>query len=313
MVLADGGVVCIDEFDKMDPQDRVAIHEAMEQQTISVAKAGITTILNSRSAVLAAANPVFGRYDDTRSAADNIDLLPTILSRFDLIFIVRDTRNEKRDQEIARHVVRVHINASAEEFGGGNDIGGDIDIATLKKYISFARAKCAPRLTEEAAKALQAAYVEIRQNARTSESTARDGKLASSGEHGVIPITVRQLEALVRITEAVAKSTLSTKADVVHVQEALRLFRVSTLNAAASGLNTLETGLSDEERRLVIQIEGRLNRLIPVGGSAPTGRIKETLLRAGFPDNAVNAAIKIMERRDELQLVNERKTMRRVK
>ena len=111
MVLADGGVVCIDEFDKMREEDRVAIHEAMEQQTISVAKAGITTILNSRAAVLAAANPVFGRYDDTRSAADNIDLLPTILSRFDLIFIVRDIRNERRDQEIARHVMRVHMSA----------------------------------------------------------------------------------------------------------------------------------------------------------------------------------------------------------
>jgi peptidoglycan/LPS O-acetylase OafA/YrhL len=114
MVLADGGVVCIDEFDKMREEDRVAIHEAMEQQTISVAKAGITTILNSRCSVLAAANPVFGRYDDTRSAADNIDLLPTILSRFDLIFIVRDLRDEKRDIATARHVVRLHVASPTE-------------------------------------------------------------------------------------------------------------------------------------------------------------------------------------------------------
>ena len=109
MVLADGGVVCIDEFDKMREEDRVAIHEAMEQQTISVAKAGITTILNARSAVLAAANPVFGRYDDRHSPAENIDFLPTILSRFDLIFIVRDVRDKVSERRGSRAVVLVAI------------------------------------------------------------------------------------------------------------------------------------------------------------------------------------------------------------
>merc|ERR1719327_730604 len=112
MVLADGGVVCIDEFDKMREDDRVAIHEAMEQQTISIAKAGITTTLNSRCSVLAAANSIFGRWDDTK-AEENIDFMPTILSRFDTIFIVKDEHNEERDVTLARHVMNVHVNAGA--------------------------------------------------------------------------------------------------------------------------------------------------------------------------------------------------------
>lgn len=120
MVLADGGIVAIDEFDKMRPQDRVAIHEAMEQQTISVAKAGITTVLNSRSSVLAAANPVFGRYDDLKSASENIDLMTTILSRFDLIFLVRDVREEDRDRMICKHVMGVHIQNSRGDGGFTN-------------------------------------------------------------------------------------------------------------------------------------------------------------------------------------------------
>ena len=110
MVLADGGVVCIDEFDKMRPQDRVAIHEAMEQQTISIAKAGITTILNSRASVLAAANPLYGRYDDLKHASEQIDFQSSILSRFDAIFIVRDQRLESLDKKIATHVVNLHMN-----------------------------------------------------------------------------------------------------------------------------------------------------------------------------------------------------------
>jgi DNA replication licensing factor MCM5 len=279
----------------------------MEQQTISVAKAGITTILNSRAAVLAAANPVFGRYDDAKSAADNIDLLPTILSRFDLIFIVRDIRNEKRDQDIARHVMRVHINAD----GGLDESAGEIDMGTMKKFISYARNKCAPRLSEEAARFLQSKYVDIRQEARGRDSDARDARLASSEEHGVIPITVRQLEAMVRITEAVAKITLSKEATVAHAEEAMRLFRVSTLNAAQSGLSTLESNMTPDMIESIRKVENRINLLIPLGGSAATSRVKDTLMRAGFDESLVNAALRVMERRDELTLINERKTIRR--
>ncbi|KAH9495781.1 DNA replication licensing factor mcm5-A [Bulinus truncatus] len=135
MVLADGGVVCIDEFDKMREDDRVAIHEAMEQQTISIAKAGITTTLNSRCSVLAAANSVFGRWDDTKGG-ENIDFMPTILSRFDMIFIVKDEHDENRDMTLAKHVMNVHLNAlqNIEEIKEG-----EIPLNTLKKYIAYGR------------------------------------------------------------------------------------------------------------------------------------------------------------------------------
>merc|ERR1711935_1015907 len=123
MVLADGGVVCIDEFDKMRQDDRVAIHEAMEQQTISVAKAGITTTLNSRCSVLAAANSVFGRWDDTKGE-ENIDFLPTILSRFDMIYVVKDVHDAARDKILARHVMGMHINNGMINRNKNKD-GGD--------------------------------------------------------------------------------------------------------------------------------------------------------------------------------------------
>jgi len=177
MVLADGGVVCIDEFDKMRAQDRVAIHEAMEQQTISIAKAGITTVLNSRTAVLAAANPLFGRYDDLKHAAEQIDFQSAILSRFDCIFIVKDIREDGADKAIANHVIGLHMTEKNE-----GDKEGDFSMDALRKYITYARMKVRPRLAQDAAQKLQDMYVADRQSSREQKVSKR-----STG----IPITVR--------------------------------------------------------------------------------------------------------------------------
>lgn len=135
MVLADGGVVCIDEFDKMRDEDRVAIHEAMEQQTISIAKAGITTILNARTSVLAAANPIFGRYDDMKTPGENIDFQTTILSRFDMIFIVKDEHERGRDERIAKHVMGIHKGGAVAEEQNESEI----PVEVMKRYLSYCK------------------------------------------------------------------------------------------------------------------------------------------------------------------------------
>lgn len=259
MILADGGVVCIDEFDKMREGDRVAIHEAMEQQTISIAKAGITTILNSRTSVLAAANPVYGHYDESKSSAENIDFLPTILSRFDLVFIIRDIRDEERDKLMARHVLNMHKNS-----GGQNEVEGVFSVDTLKKYISYCRQTIAPHLSLEASNTLINNYVTIRDNIRS----VKEQEMGAA----TIPITVRQLEAIIRISESLAKMELKAEAGSEHVSEAIRLFHVSTINAANSGVIQNDT-LSTEMRNQVQKAEDAFNRRLMTGSKVSVAKL----------------------------------------
>ncbi len=306
MVLADGGIVCIDEFDKMRESDRVAIHEAMEQQTISIAKAGITTVLNSRTSVLAAANPIYGRYDDLKSISENIDLMTTILSRFDLIFVVRDIRNEERDKTIARHVMGVHTSVAASTAGptverqrgeGGLGPSGDplanLDLITMKKYISYCRNKCAPVLSQEAAEVLGNEYVSIREQIRKQE--------VESSEDSAVPVTVRQLEALVRLSESLAKMRLSSEVSVGDVSEALRLFKVSTLAAAKTKTVGDLGGMSAEGRAAVLRAEEFLKQRIPVRTMANRKRLEEEATSLDHDAAALGRAIAIMASRGELQ------------
>ncbi|CAG8496598.1 643_t:CDS:10 [Diversispora eburnea] len=294
MVLADGGVICIDEFDKMRDEDRVAIHEAMEQQTISIAKAGITTILNSRTSVLAAANPIFGRYDDMKTPGENIDFQTTILSRFDMIFIVKDVHNDERDREIARHVLTVHMHRAPPE----NAIG-EVDIATMKKYIGYARLKCAPRLSAEAAEKLSSHFVSIRSEVKRIEQ--------DTGARSIIPITVRQLEAIVRISESLAKMSLSPRVAEQHVDEAIRLFKKSTMDALQSGE---VDGISQAQiAREVKNVEKIIKSRIPMGSRASVQRIIKDLERDQYKPSIISRAIDILVRREVLQYRNQRKVI----
>jgi DNA replication licensing factor MCM5 len=287
----------------MRENDRVAIHEAMEQQTISIAKAGITTVLNCRASVLAAANPIYGRYDDLKGVGENIDLMTTILSRFDCIFIVRDVRNVERDISIAKHVMGVHINSALQD--SHTDIQGEISSATLKKFVAYCRERCAPRLNDEAAALLSGQYVHIR-------NRIRESLLNKPGESQVVPITVRQLEALVRMAEALAKMRLSAEATVADVEEALRLFKVSTLAASQSNPVIMGAlgGLAPVE---VQRAEEYLKRRIGMRESTGTKRLLEEGLSQGHGVDALKRGIMAMVMRNELQELNQGKTVRRIR
>ncbi|KAH7079696.1 MCM2/3/5 family-domain-containing protein [Paraphoma chrysanthemicola] len=287
MVLADGGVVCIDEFDKMRDEDRVAIHEAMEQQTISIAKAGITTILNSRTSVLAAANPIFGRYDDMKTPGENIDFQTTILSRFDMIFIVRDEHDRGRDERIAKHVMGIAMGGRGVE----ETVQAEIPIEKMKRYITYCRSRCAPRLSPEAAEKLSSHFVSIRRQVHASEMNAN--------QRSSIPITVRQLEAIIRITESLAKLSLSPIAEERHVDEAIRLFLASTMDAVNQGSGQGSKELMEEVNKL----EDELRRRMPIGWQVNVSTLKREMVDGkGYSEQALQRALHVMAARETIRM-----------
>ncbi|PBP23425.1 DNA replication licensing factor mcm5 [Diplocarpon rosae] len=287
MVLADGGVVCIDEFDKMRDEDRVAIHEAMEQQTISIAKAGITTILNARTSVLAAANPIFGRYDDLKTPGENIDFQTTILSRFDMIFIVKDEHDRGRDIKIAKHVMGINMGGRGVE----EQAEAEISVDKMKRYVSYCKSRCAPRLSQEAAEKLSSHFVSIRKQVHAAELEAN--------ARSSIPITVRQLEAIIRITESLAKLSLSPIASEQHVDEAIRLFLASTMDAVKMGSGQGSKELNDE----VNKVEEELKKRLPIGWSTSLSTLKREMCDGkGYSEQALQRAITVLQRRDTITI-----------
>lgn len=209
LMLADNGVCCIDEFDKMELKDQVSIHEAMEQQTISIAKAGVRATLNARTSILAAANPIGGRYDRAKSLQQNINLSAPIMSRFDLFFILVDECNEVIDYAIARKIVDLHCNIeeSVEKVYTKQEV---------LQYISFAK-KFKPIINKEAGNLLVHYYnrLRLRDSTSTGKSTWR--------------ITVRQLESMIRLSEAMARMDISDEVQPKHVREAYRLLNKSII------------------------------------------------------------------------------------
>lgn len=213
VVLGDQGLVCIDEFDKMKPEDRSALHEVMEQQSASIAKGGIVATLNARTSILAAANPMYGKYDPFKNITENVNLPIPLLTRFDLIFVVRDIPGREKDEKIARHIIELHTPQ-------GTDKRSVIDVDTLTKYLSYAK-RSSPNLTKEAEEKILDYYLQMR-NVESEE---------------MITVTPRQLEGIIRLSTARARLLMKDKVEEEDAERAIFLIQ-SMLQDAGVDVNT---------------------------------------------------------------------------
>ncbi|MCK5624434.1 minichromosome maintenance protein MCM [Candidatus Pacearchaeota archaeon] len=256
MVLSNKGLVCIDELEKMDPQDRSAMHEAMEQQTVTISKANVQATLRAETSVLAAANPKFGRFDPYQSIAQQIDIPPTLINRFDVIFTLRDIPDKIKDERIANHVLLEHRKE-------GEDMLIPRDI--FRKYVAYAKQRIKPVLTDEAVEELKNFYVELRNRPVSSESAMRP-----------IPISARQLQALIRMSEASAKIRLSKLVTKEHAKEAIELMKYYLMQVGydyesktfdidkISGMTASKRNKVLIVRESINTLKERLGELIPI-------------------------------------------------
>jgi len=216
VVLGDQGLVCIDEFDKMRPEDRSALHEVMEQQSASIAKGGIVATLNARTSILAAANPMFGKYDPFKNLTENVNLPIPLLTRFDLIFVVRDIPQKERDREIAQHIINQH-------GASGTDTTSLVDVDILTKYLAYAK-RIDPVLTKEAESKIMEFYLKMR-------------SIEGEDKEKMVTITPRQLEGLIRLSTARARLLLKNQVEGEDADRAIFLFN-EMLNNSGVDVNT---------------------------------------------------------------------------
>ncbi len=282
MVLADGGIVCIDEIDKMREEDRSAIHTAMEQGFLSIAKAGIVAQLNARAAILAAGNPKHGRYIPELGPKGNINLPDSILSRFDLIFIVRDVADVERDRAMIEHILTAHEKPT--------EVQPEIPPDILRKYIAYARKYVRPKLTQEAINLITEYFVSLR-------------KLSAQNPEVPLPLTPRQGEGLIRLAEAYAKMALKDKVDAEDAAEAIRLMN-SMLESVGLDVESnmididlIMTGKPKSMREKEILVLKLIKeRYSEYGKCVPHKELLEELREHGITDDALKQIIKSLKR-----------------
>jgi len=285
LVLADQGVCCIDEFDKMDEGDRTAIHEVMEQQTISIAKAGIMTTLNARVSILAAANPQFGRYDMGRSIEANVNLPAALLSRFDLLWLIADKSDREQDQRLAQHITYVHQHNTNPPLQHE-----PIDMKLMRRYVARCQKNC-PIVPPELSSFIVASYCEMRKLSRMEEN-AKTSTFTSA----------RTLLAILRLATALARLRLGDKVDQKDVVEAIRLMDMSK--------DTLKQQEKDPSKRSKQTVDQIYELIRNMADGAKTVKIQEIRDRAttkGFKPEQLDKCMDEYEKLDVWQ-INQAKT-----
>jgi len=283
MVLSSDGLVCVDELDKMTNEDRAAMHEALENQTVSVSKANIQATLIARTTVLAAANPKFGRFDPYGIIADQIDLPPTLINRFDLIFPIKDLPEEIRDEKMAKHILVLHQRPEINE--------PEISTDLLRKYIAYARQKIDPKLTDGALEEIKNFYLSMRKS--------------GGSEAGIkaIPISARQLEALVRLSEASAKARLDNRVTRKDAKKAIELLEYCLSQVGFDketgkiDIDRIATGIAATQRSHIVVLKEIISELdLKLGKSIPIETVIAEAKSRGLDEDKVEEALERLKR-----------------
>lgn len=285
MVLADKGILCLDEMDKMTQEDTSALHEAMEQQQISIAKANVQATLRAETSILAAANPKLGRFDPFAQIGKQIDLPPALVSRFDLIFVLRDLPDKEIDSRIAKHMLMNQSEGGAES---------DIDPGLLRKWIAYVKQNIHPKLTDEAKTAIENFYVSLR-NAGPEEEAMQ-----------AIPITPRQLEAIIRLAEASAKLRFSNKVTKSDAERAIKL-QMSCMEqigidpeTGKMDIDRVTTGVPTSERGRIVNVREIIFQLSEGKKTIPVEEIVEEAEKKGIPSHKVDESIEKLKRSGDI-------------